>query len=115
MIPQTSETFIAEVTFVDTASNGDKSIFGNVTGADGRFHTTVLTVGKNAIYGQFTAPSGNYVFESKNQYGWIAAKRDLYRKHVEFEHSEPSHHSDAQHAEQQKTDIFAPKLNKNDK
>lgn len=115
MIPQTSETFIAEVTFVDTASNGDKSIFGNVTGADGRFHTTVLTVGKNAIYGQFTAPSGNYVFESKDQYGWIAAKRDLYRKHVEFEHSEPSHHSDAQHAEQQKTDIFAPKLNKNDK
>jgi hypothetical protein len=115
MIPQTSETFIAEVTFVDTASNGDKSIFGNVTGADGRFHTTVITVGKNAIYGQFTAPSGNYVFESKDQYGWIAAKRDLYRKHVEFEHSEFSHHSDAKHAEQQKTDIFAPKLNKNDK
>lgn len=115
MIPQSAETFIAEVTFIDVASNGDKSIFGNVTGADGRFHTTVLTVGKDAVYGQLTAPSGNYVFESKDQYGWIAAKRDLYKKHVEFEHSESEHHSDAQHTEQQKSDVFAPKLNNNDK
>jgi hypothetical protein len=115
MIPQSAETFIAEVTFIDVANNGDKSIFGNVTGADGRFHTTVLTVGQNAVYGQLTAPSGNYVFESKDQYGWIAAKRDLYRKHVEFEHSEPEHHSDAQHPEHEKTDIFAPKLNNTDK
>jgi len=115
MIPQSAETFIAEVTFIDVATNGDKSIFGNVTGADGRFHTTVLTVGQNAVYGQLTAPSGNYVFESKDQYGWIAAKRDLYRKHVEFEHSEPEHHSDAQHPEQEKIDIFAPKLNNTDK
>lgn len=114
MIPQTSETFIAEVTFIDLASNGDKSVFGTVTGADGRFHTTVLTVGENAVYGQFTAPSGNYVFESKDQYGWIAAKRDLYKKHIEFEHSEHEHHSDAQHSEHKSTDIFAPKLNKND-
>ncbi|ALO44382.1 hypothetical protein [Pseudoalteromonas phenolica] len=115
MIPQSAETFIAEVTFIDVASNGDKSIFGNVTGADGRFHTTVLTVGKDAVYGQLTAPSGNYVFESKDQYGWIAAKRDLYRKHVEFEHSESEHHSDAQHTEQEKTDIFAPKFNNTNK
>jgi len=115
MIPQSAETFIAEVTFIDVAGNGDKSIFGNVTGADGRFHTTVLTVGKDAVYGQLTAPSGNYVFETKDQYGWIAAKRDLYRKHVEFEHSESEHHSDAQHTEHEKTDIFAPKLNKTDK
>ncbi|WP_240721994.1 hypothetical protein [Pseudoalteromonas phenolica] len=115
MIPQSAETFIAEVTFIDVAGNGDKSIFGNVTGADGRFHTTVLTVGKDAVYGQLTAPSGNYVFETKDQYGWIAAKRDLYRKHVEFEHSESEYHSDAQHTEHEKTDIFAPKLNKTDK
>lgn len=115
MIPQSAETFIAEVTFVDVADNGDKSIFGNVTGADGRFHTTVLTVGKDAVYGQLTAPSGNYVYESKDQYGWIASKRDLYRKHVEFEHSEHKHHSDVQHTEHEKTDIFAPKLNKTDK
>lgn len=115
MIPQSAETFIAEVTFIDVASNGDKSIFGNVTGADGRFHTTVLTVGKDAVYGQLTAPSGNYVFESKDQYGWIAAKRDLYKKHVEFEHSESEHHSEAQHLEQDKSDLFAPTLNNNDK
>ena len=115
LIPQSTETFIAEVTFIDVAGNGDKSIFGNVTGADGRFHTTVLTVGKDAVYGQLTAPSGNYVFESKDQYGWIAAKRDLYKKHVEFEHSESEHHSDAQHPEQEKSDLFAPKLNNNDK
>ena len=78
-IPQTTETYTAEVTNVIESANGDKSIFGKVLGVDGRMHNTVLTVGKDAIYGQFTAPSGNYVFESKGQYGWIAAKRDLYK------------------------------------
>ncbi|MFU2511643.1 hypothetical protein [Pseudoalteromonas sp. ASV78] len=84
-IPQTAETFSAEVTNVIAASNGDKSVFGSVIGADGRFHTTVLTIGKDAVYGQFTAPSGNYVFESKGQYGWLAAKRDLYKNHIEHQ------------------------------
>ncbi|CAM4366898.1 hypothetical protein [Pseudoalteromonas ostreae] len=82
-IPQTAETFSAEVTNIIAASNGDKSIFGRVLGADGRFHTTVMTIGEDAIYGQLTAPSGNYVFESKGQYGWLAAKRDLYKNHIE--------------------------------
>ncbi|MEH6396486.1 hypothetical protein [Pseudoalteromonas sp.] len=84
-IPQTAETFSAEVTNVIAASNGDKSVFGRVIGADGQFHTTVMTIGKDAIYGQFTAPSGNYVFESKGQYGWLAAKRDLYKNHIEHQ------------------------------
>jgi len=84
-IPQTTENFTAEVTQVDMFGNGDKSIIGSVTGLDGKFHTTVITVGKDALYGQFTTVSGNWVFESKDQYGWIAAKRDLYKSHVEFE------------------------------
>ena len=84
-IPQTAETFSAEVTNVIAASNGDKSVFGRVIGADGRFHTTVMTIGDDAVYGQFTAPSGNYVFESKGQYGWLAAKRDLYKNHIEHQ------------------------------
>lgn len=84
-IPQTAETFSAEVTNIIAASNGDKSIFGRVLGADGRFHTTVMTIGEDAIYGQLTAPSGNYVFESKGQYGWLAAKRDLYKNHMEHQ------------------------------
>ncbi|MBB1399003.1 hypothetical protein [Pseudoalteromonas sp. SG44-8] len=84
-IPQTAETFSAEVTNVIAASNGDKSIFGRVLGADGRFHTTVMTIGADAIYGQLTAPSGNYVFEGKGQYGWLATKRDLYKNHMEHQ------------------------------
>ena len=91
-IPQTSEMFSAEVTKIEEFSNGDKSVFGRLIGSDGVFHTNVLTVGQDAVYGQFTTASGNYVFESKGKYGWLAAKRDLYKKHVEFEavHSEAS-------------------------
>ncbi|WP_022944029.1 hypothetical protein [Pseudoalteromonas ruthenica] len=95
MIPQTQESFVAEVNNVSVAENGDRSVFGAVTGAGGRFHTTVLTVGKDAVYGQLTAPSGNYVFESKNEHGWIAAKRDLYRQHQEQEVHASSHQADA--------------------
>ncbi|WP_282131915.1 hypothetical protein [Pseudoalteromonas aliena] len=102
-IPQTTETYTAEVTNVVSAENGDKSIFGTVTGVDGQMHNTVLTVGKNAVYGQFTAPSGNYVFESKGQYGWIAAKRDLYKSHIEHDVSTPEQKTD------KTVDIFAPK------
>lgn len=89
-IPQTAETYSAEITNVTNASNGDKSIVGQVIGANGALHTTILTVGNDAVYGQFTAPSGNYVFESKGQYGWIAAKRDLYKNHIEHQVGEPA-------------------------
>ena len=89
-IPQTAETYSAEITNVTNASNGDKSIVGQVIGANGVLHTTILTVGNDAVYGQFTAPSGNYVFESKGQYGWIAAKRDLYKNHIEHQVGEPA-------------------------
>lgn len=89
-IPQTAETYSAEITHVTRASNGDKSIVGQVIGANGTLHTTILTVGTDAVYGQFTAPSGNYVFESKGQHGWIAAKRDLYKNHIEHEVGEPA-------------------------
>ncbi|ATD04862.1 hypothetical protein PTE01_12250 [Pseudoalteromonas tetraodonis GFC] len=89
-IPQTAETYSAEITNVTRASNGDKSIVGQVIGANGAMHTTILTVGNDAVYGQFTAPSGNYVFESKGQYGWIAAKRDLYKTHIEHQVGEPA-------------------------
>lgn len=102
-IPQTAETYSAEITSLSEASNGDKSLFGQVIGADGRLHTTVLTIGNNAIYGQFTAPSGNYVFESKGKYGWIAAKRDLYKSHIEHQVEAPSPKTD------KTIDIFAPK------
>ncbi|TQV75271.1 hypothetical protein FLL45_10065 [Aliikangiella marina] len=84
-IPQTSEMFSAEVTKTNIFDNGDKSVFGRLVGSDGNLHTTVLTVGADALYGQFTTTSGNYVFESLGQHGWLAAKRDLYRNHVEFE------------------------------
>lgn len=89
-IPQTAEIYSAEITNVTSASNGDKSIVGQVIGANGAMHTTILTVGNDAVYGQFTAPSGNYVFESKGQYGWIAAKRDLYKSHIEHQVGEPA-------------------------
>ncbi len=105
-IPQTTENFSAEVTQVDTFDNGDKSIIGSVTGLNGQFHTTVITVGKGALYGQFTTLSGNWVFESKDQYGWIAAKRDLYKNHVEFEPVRTGSISKGA------DDIFAPKLEK---
>ncbi|PAY01914.1 hypothetical protein CKO50_07535 [Pseudoalteromonas sp. HM-SA03] len=114
LIPQTQESFIAEVTGISLAENGDKSVFGKVTGADGRFHTTVLTVGKDAVYGQLTAPSGNYVFESKDRFGWIAAKRDLYRSHKEEElHPHDSHDETEHHSVSVKEDIFQPKSNVN--
>ncbi|QZO15352.1 hypothetical protein [Pseudoalteromonas piscicida] len=114
LIPQTQESFVAEVTGISLAENGDKSVFGKVTGADGRFHTTVLTVGKDAVYGQLTAPSGNYVFESKNQFGWIAAKRDLYRSHKEEElHPHDSHDETEHNSVSVKEDIFQPKSNVN--
>ena len=110
LIPQTQASFIAEVTSISESGNGDKSIFGKVTGVDGRFHTTVLTVGENAVYGQLTVPSGNYVFESKDQYGWIAAKRDLYRSHEE-EEMHPPHAKEPSSGVQK--DIFNPKSNIN--
>ncbi|KJY85727.1 hypothetical protein CWB89_18655 [Pseudoalteromonas piscicida] len=114
LIPQTQESFVAEVTGISLAENGDKSVFGKVTGADGRFHTTVLTVGKDAVYGQLTAPSGNYVFESKDQFGWIAAKRDLYRSHKEEElHPHDSHDETEHNSVSVKEDIFQPKSNVN--
>ena len=114
LIPQTQESFVAEVTGISLAENGDKSVFGKVTGADGRFHTTVLTVGKDAVYGQLTAPSGNYVFESKDQFGWIAAKRDLYRSHKEEElHPHDSHDETERNSVSVKEDIFQPKSNVN--
>lgn len=102
-IPQTAETYSAEITNVTHASNGDKSIVGQVIGANGAMHTTILTVGNDAVYGQFTAPSGNYVFESKGQYGWIAAKRDLYKTHIEHQVGEPA----PKNADD--TDPFAPR------
>jgi len=83
-IPQTQEIFTAEVTDITKFPNGDKNIVGTVIGQGGDFHTTVITVGKDAMYGQFTTISGNWVFESKDQYGWMASKRDLYKSHVEF-------------------------------
>lgn len=89
-IPQTQEIFTAEITQVDQFDNGDKSLISNVIGQGGDFHTSIITVGKDAMYGQFTTVSGNWVFESKNEYGWIAAKRDLYKNHVEFEPSKTS-------------------------
>lgn len=86
-IPQTQEIFTAEVSLVEDFDNGDKSLISNVIGQGGELHTSIITVGSDAMYGQFTTISGNWVFESKNKYGWIAAKRDLYKNHVEFEPS----------------------------
>jgi len=106
-IPQSAETYTAEITSVSEASNGDKSIFGQVTGIDGNMHNTVLTVGKDAVYGQFTTPNGNYVFESKGKYGWIAAKRDLYKSHIEHDTSSLSPNT------QKGVDVFAPKKDEN--
>ena len=77
--------YAAEVTKIEKFNKGDKSVFGRLVGSDGVLHTTVLTVGEDAVYGQFTTVAANYVFESKGKYGWIAAKRDLYRNHVEIE------------------------------
>ncbi|MEL0633892.1 hypothetical protein V6237_14005 [Pseudoalteromonas carrageenovora] len=102
-IPQTAETYTAEITNISEASNGDKSIFGQVTGLDGRMHNTVLTVGNDAVYGQFTTANGNYVFESKGKHGWIAAKRDLYKSHIEHDTSSLSPNT------QKGIDVFAPK------
>jgi hypothetical protein len=102
-IPQTAETYTAEITNVIESGNGDKSIFGRVIGVDGQMHNTVLTVGKDAVYGQFTAPTGNYVFESKGQYGWIAAKRDLYKNHIEYDVGTPKPKTT------KGVDVFAPK------
>lgn len=87
-IPQTQEIFTAEITQVDNFDNGDKSLISNVIGQGGEFHTSIITVGNDAMYGQFTTISGNWVFESKNEYGWVAAKRDLYKNHIEFEPSD---------------------------
>ena len=106
-IPQTAETYTAEITNVTEASNGDKSIFGKVTGLDGQMHNTVLTVGKDAVYGQFTTANGNYVFESKGKYGWIAAKRDLYKSHMEHDTNGLSPNI------KKGIDVFAPKKDEN--
>jgi hypothetical protein len=103
-IPQTSEMFSTEVTKVEEFNNGDKSVFGRLIGSDGAFHTSVLTVGVDAVYGQFTTVSGNYVFESKGKHGWLAAKRDLYKKHVEFEAINPEPSTEAS------SSIIAPPL-----
>lgn len=103
-IPQTAETYTAEITSISKASNGDKSIFGQVTGLDGRMHNTVLTVGKDAVYGQFTTSNGNYVFESKGEYGWIAAKRDLYKSHIEHDTNSLKPNTE------KGVDVFAPKV-----
>ncbi len=84
-IPQTLETFSTEVTQTLDFANGDRSVFGRLVGSDGEFHNSVMTVGEDALYGQMTTPSGNYVFETKGKHGWLAAKRDLYKNHVEFE------------------------------
>lgn len=84
-IPQTLETFSTEVTQTKRFANGDRSVFGRLIGSDGEFHNSVMTVGEDALYGQITTPSGNYVFETKGKHGWLAAKRDLYKSHVEFE------------------------------
>ncbi|MCO7190568.1 MULTISPECIES: hypothetical protein [unclassified Pseudoalteromonas] len=103
-IPQTTEMHRAEVTQVDVFPNGDKSVFAKVTGSDNRFHNSVMTVGSDAIYGQFTVPSGNYVFESHGKHGWIAAKRDLYKNHVEHT---PQERVPAEGAK----DLFSPPIN----
>lgn len=103
-IPQTTEMHRAEVTQVDVFPNGDKSVFAKVTGSDNRFHNSVMTVGNDAIYGQFTVPSGNYVFESHGKHGWIAAKRDLYKNHVEHT---PQERAPAEGAK----DLFSPPIN----
>ncbi|WP_125780619.1 hypothetical protein [Pseudoalteromonas rubra] len=103
-IPQTTEMHRAEVTQVDVFPNGDKSVFATVTGSNNRFHNSVMTVGSNAIYGQFTVPSGNYVFESHGKHGWIAAKRDLYKNHVEHT---PQARAPAEGAK----DLFTPPIN----
>ncbi|GAA0819705.1 hypothetical protein KO495_03805 [Colwellia sp. D2M02] len=105
-IPQTNEIFTAEVTNVEVFDNGDKHIIGNIIGLDDSLHNTIITVGKDALYGQFTTVSGNWVFESKDQYGWIAAKRDLYRSHVEFEAVESAASNTTTTGSK---DIFAPK------
>ncbi|KZN40719.1 hypothetical protein N474_15800 [Pseudoalteromonas luteoviolacea CPMOR-2] len=102
-IPQTTEMHRAEVTQVDIFPNGDKSVFAQVTGSDNRFHNSVMTVGSNAIYGQFTVSSGNYVFESHGKHGWIAAKRDLYKNHVEHT---PVERAPAEGAK----DLFSPPI-----
>ncbi|MCG7537275.1 hypothetical protein [Pseudoalteromonas sp. OOF1S-7] len=103
-IPQTTEMHRAEVTQVDVFPNGDKSVFATVTGSNNRFHNSVMTVGSDAIYGQFTVPSGNYVFESHGKHGWIAAKRDLYKNHVEHT---PQARAPAEGAK----DLFSPPIN----
>ncbi|MCF2907227.1 hypothetical protein L1285_02560 [Pseudoalteromonas sp. DL2-H2.2] len=103
-IPQTTEMHRAEVTQVDVFPNGDKSVFATVTGSNNRFHNSVMTVGSDAIYGQFTVPSGNYVFESHGKHGWIAAKRDLYKNHVE-------HTPQARAPADGEKDLFAPPIN----
>ncbi|KZN58441.1 hypothetical protein [Pseudoalteromonas luteoviolacea] len=102
-IPQTTEMHRAEVTQVNVFPNGDKSVFAQVTGSDNRFHNSVMTVGSNAIYGQFTVSSGNYVFESHGKHGWIAAKRDLYKNHVEHTPSERA-------STEGEKDLFSPPI-----
>ena len=55
-----------------------------LVGSDRVLHTTVFNGWAEALHGQFTMASVNYVFESLDQHGWLVEKRKLYPDPVEF-------------------------------
>ncbi|WP_133406386.1 hypothetical protein [Parashewanella tropica] len=86
-IPQMGGSYTGEVDFIQSHSNGDKTIEANIPGA-GRLYSAVITMGEEAVYGNLATQNDTYILEGSGKYAWIASRTDL-----ESQHSKA--HSDA--------------------
>ncbi|TMP37386.1 hypothetical protein CWB98_11710 [Pseudoalteromonas rubra] len=77
LIPQTQEKVCAEIVEV-TLNEREKRLIGQVSKQPDDHYQVHLTLTDEVIYGQIQLPSGNYVFESYEQYAWVAAKRNIH-------------------------------------
>lgn len=79
-IPQIEGSYSGEVDYITEHPNGDRTVEANIPGA-GQLYSAVITIGKDAIYGNLATQDDVYIMEGNGQYAWIASKSDLVATH----------------------------------
>ncbi len=75
-IPELDMFYDVKVDYVSNDAFGNKTVEAELPNYDARY-SSVITVGKDAIYANISTPQGLYVMEGNGRYAWVAETQDL--------------------------------------
>ena len=76
-IPHAEQTYYIAVDYIETYSNGDKTLHGWTFSQQGIRHPVTLTQGAKGTFGNVSTPEASYTIEVVDETGWIAPTNEI--------------------------------------